>query len=70
MTIYSLMCSLYPAPAKAPAFTYYSRWGNFVSVHKGEFIQFLRAKLALAGVSVFTGEQPHLHLIPGFLGNS
>ena len=53
---YSRMCSFYPAVAKAPAFTYSSRGDKFVSVYKGQFIQFLRAKLALAGVSY-----PHLY---------
>ena len=51
VAMYSRMCSFYPAPSQAPAFTYSSRRGKFVSVHKGEFINFLRAKLALAGVS-------------------
>ena len=32
-------------------FTYASSGGKFVSVHKGEFVKFLRAKLALAGIS-------------------
>ena len=56
VAMYSRMISFYPAPPLAPVFTYSSRRGNFVSVHKGEFIQFLRAKLALAGVSF-----PHLY---------
>lgn len=56
VAMYSRMCSFYPAPSQAPAFTYSSRRGKFVSVQKGEFINFLRAKLALAGVSY-----PHLY---------
>ena len=49
--MYLRMIRFYPAPPSAPAFTYSSRKDIFVSVHKGEFITFLRAKLALAGVS-------------------
>ena len=37
------MITFYPAPPSAPTFTYSSRRGNFVSVHKGEFLPFLRA---------------------------
>lgn len=48
---YLRMIRFYPTPPSAPAFTYSSRKDIFVSVHKGEFITFLRAKLALAGVS-------------------
>ena len=56
VAMYVRMISFYPAPPSAPAFTYSSRKGTFVSVHKGEFIKFLRTKLALAGVSL-----PHLY---------
>ena len=56
VAMYFRMISFYPAPPSAPAFTFSSRRGNFVSVHKSEFINFLRAKLALAGVSF-----PHLY---------
>lgn len=51
VAMYSRMLNFYPAPPSAPAFTYSSRRGNFVSLHKGEFISFLRAKLTLAGVA-------------------
>ena len=57
VAMYLRMIRFYPAPPSAPAFTYSSRKDIFVSVHKGEFITFLRAKLALAGVSF-----PHLYL--------
>ena len=56
VAMYLRMIRFYPAPPSAPAFTYSSRKDIFVSVHKGEFITFLRAKLALAGVSF-----PHLY---------
>lgn len=53
---YLRMISFYPAPPSASAFTCSSRRSNFVSMHKSEFIQFLRAKLAIVGVSF-----PHLY---------
>lgn len=49
--MYLCMISFYPAPPSAPVFTYSSRRGNFVLVHKGGLIQFFRAKLTLPGVS-------------------
>ena len=56
VAMYLRIIRFYPAPPSAPAFTYSSRKDIFVSVHKGEFITFLRAKLALAEVSF-----PHLY---------
>ena len=57
VAMYLRTIRFYPTPPLAPAFTYSSRKDIFVSVHNGEFITFLRAKLALAGISF-----PHLYL--------
>ena len=77
VAMYLHMISFYPAPPSAPAFTYSSRKGIFVSVHKGEFITFLRAKLALARVSFPRLYRGHsfrrgrllLRFVVGFQGN-